>query len=150
VRKLLSDAFAAPVAEGYGNWEYVVFAGECVEAESCPCGRGLPTWRILGGRQKDILVTPTGRLYLPSSFVATPKWRGKIAGIRFYQERRDAVVVQVVRGTDYTEDDEGVLRAELGQVFNGRLVFSIAYYDSLEQTPGGKFRYVVSNVPAEP
>jgi len=202
LRQLFSEAFAAPVAESYGNWEYVVFAGECeqgrlhiasemgiaeilrdgqrcaageagevvvtnlwnrafpfiryaigdmgyLEAEPCPCGRGLPTWRILGGRQKDMLVTPTGHLYLPNSFVATARWRDKIAGIRFYQERRDAVVAQVVRGTGYTEEDEGALRAELEQFLNGQLAFSIEYFNSLEQTPGGKYRFVVSDVPAD-
>ena len=202
MRPLFSQAFAAPFVEGYGNWEYVVFAGECergrlhiasevgiveilregqpcapgeageivvtnlwnrafpfiryaigdegfLEAEPCLCGRGLPTWRLLGGREKDMLVTPTGHLYLPNSIVATPRWRDKIIGIRFYQERRDAVAVQVVRGAGYTAEDERDLREELGQFFNGRLAFSIAYYDNLEQTPGGKHRYVVSTVSAD-
>ncbi len=59
------------------------------------------------------------------------------------------MVVQVVRGTGYTEEDEGALRAELEQFLNGRLAFSIEYFNSLEQTPGGKYRFVVSNVPAD-
>ncbi len=59
------------------------------------------------------------------------------------------MVVQVVRGTGYTEEDEDALRAELEQFLNGRLAFSIEYFNSLEQTPGGKYRFVVSNVPAD-
>jgi len=202
MRELFGRVFAAPVVESYGNWEYVVFAGECehgrlhlasemgiveilcegrlaapgeagdiivtglwnrafpfiryaigdvgyLEAEPCRCGRGLSTWRVLGGREKDMLLTPTGYLFPPSAFLGASRWHGKITGIRFYQARRDAVVVQVVRGPGYTQEDEGVLRAELGQYFNGHLAFSVEYYDRLEQTPGGKYRYVVSHVPTD-
>ncbi len=201
-RKVITEAFGAPVVEMYGNWEYVVFGGECehgrlhlasetgiveilkrgqrcspgeageivvtslwnrafpfiryaigdvgyMEEEACPCGRGLPTWRIVGGREKDLLATPNGYVELPVSIIATPWWRHKIVGIRFYQETRDEVLVQVVRGPAFAGEDTAALRAELAKYVGELIRVSIEFCDSIEQTQGGKYRYVVSKVPVE-
>lgn len=119
------------------------------EPDPCPCGRVLPTWRIIGGRQKDLLATPDGYLFLPNSVLAMPRWLGKIRAIRFYQETRHDVIVQVVRGADFQNRDLAVLREELDQFLRGRLRLSIEFCESIEQTAGGKHRYVVSKVPIE-
>jgi phenylacetate-CoA ligase len=120
-----------------------------MEGEPCPCGRGLPTWRIVGGREKDFLATPDGYLFLPNSLFAMDRWRGKIHGIRFYQETRHEVVVQVVRGPEFSDEDLSVLRAELDQWMAGRLKIFIEFCEHLDQTAGGKYRYVLSKVPIE-
>jgi len=119
------------------------------EPDPCPCGRVLPTWRIIGGRQKDLLATPDGYLFLPNSVLAMPRWLGKIRAIRFYQETRHDVIVQVVRGADFQNCDLAVLREELDQFLRGRLNLSIEFCENIEQTAGGKHRYVVSKVPIE-
>ncbi len=117
------------------------------EAEPCPCGRGLPTARILGGKVLNLLATPHGFVVPSNSIVATPRWRGKVAGIRLYQERREAVTAQVVRGPGYADADEAALVADLEGAFGGALRVTVEYYDTLEETPGGKYRFVVSTVP---
>lgn len=120
-----------------------------LDAEPCPCGRGLPTWRIIGGREKELLATPTGYLHPPSSFLGTPRWRNKIQGIRFYQERRNDVVVQVIKGPEFRDEDLPVLRDEIDRALEGRLVFSIEFCQTIEETAGGKYRFIVSKVPIE-
>jgi phenylacetate-CoA ligase len=121
----------------------------CLEAEPCPCGRGLPVCRIVGGRQKDLLATPDGYLVLPNSLLTAPRWRGKVQGIRFYQETRHDVLVQVVPTALWQDGDLPVLRNELGELLGRRLHLSIEFCESLEETAGGKYRYVVSKVPIE-
>jgi phenylacetate-CoA ligase len=201
-RRLFSEIFRAPVVEGYGNYEYVVFAGECprgnmhlasemglveimkggnrapagepggvivtnlwnrafpflryaiddvasLEARTCLCGRGLPIWRIVGGRQKDLLATSDGYMTIGTNVIGTPRWRGKFAAIRFYQETRHEVVAQVVKGPLCTADDLEALRRELDDELAGRLRVSIQVCESIEQTVGGKHRTVVSKVPIE-
>lgn len=199
-RQIVEEAFGVPLVEGYGNWEYVVFAGECergrlhfapemgyveilkngrrlppgevgeivitslwnrsfpflryaigdvghLDGGPCPCGRRLPTWRIIGGRQKDLLATPDGYLHLTGSFLGTPRWRHKIRGIRFYQETRSQVLAQVVKGPEFHDDDLPALHDEIQGVLEGRLAFSIQFCESLEQTAGGKYRFIVTKVP---
>jgi phenylacetate-CoA ligase len=115
--------------------------------ERCACGRGLPLWRIIGGSERDLLATPDGYVYLPTNVTGTPRWRGKVAGIRFYQDSRHEVLAHVVRGAGYGSGDEAALRDELERYLRGRLRVSIAYVDALEETPGGKNRMVVSKAP---
>jgi phenylacetate-CoA ligase len=118
-------------------------------ADRCACGRGLPLWCVVGGSERDLLATPDGYVYLPTNVTGTPRWRGKVAGIRFYQETRREVVAHVVRGAGFGDGDEAALRDELERYLRGRLRVSIVYVDALEQTPGGKHRMVVSKVPRE-
>jgi phenylacetate-CoA ligase len=120
-----------------------------LEPDPCPCGRGLPTWRIIGGRQKDLLATPDGYLVLPDSLLAAPRWHSKIRGIRFYQDTRHDVLVQVVKGPAFEDGDVVALREDLEHLLHGRLRPSLQFCDSLEQTVGGKYRYIVSKVPVE-
>jgi len=120
-----------------------------LEGIPCPCGRGLPTWRVLGGRDKDLLATPGGYIYLTTDLVATPRWRGKIDGIRFYQDARNEVLVQVVRGPAFAERDLEILYAELNEFLGGLLRISFEFVENLELTAGGKFRHIVSRIPNE-
>lgn len=119
------------------------------EPDPCSCGRGLPTWRVIGGRQKDFLATPDGYLFLPNSLLAAPRWHGKIHGIRFYQDMRHEVLAQVVKGPEFEDGDMAALREDLEHLLHGRLRYSIQFCESLEQTVGGKYRYIVSKVPVE-
>lgn len=120
-----------------------------LEGEPCPCGRGLPTWRIIGGRQKDLLATPDGYLHPQSSFLRAPRWRNKILGFRFYQETRHEVLAQVVRGPEFRDDDVPALHDEIDRILEGHLALSIQFCQSLEETAGGKYRFIVSKVPIE-
>lgn len=120
-----------------------------IEPDPCPCGRGLPTWRVIGGRQKDFLATADGYVFLPNSLLAAPRWSDRIQGIRFYQETRHEVLAQVVRAAGFQDGDLPALRQELREMIGGRLNVSIEFCESLEQTVGGKYRYIVSKVPIE-
>lgn len=118
-----------------------------LDPDPCPCGRGLPTGRIVGGKERSLLATPTGYLYLSHSLFARPEWRGKITGIRYYQTTRGAVTAQVVKGPAFLPTDEQALIAVLDGFFGGQLKISVEYFESLDQTAGGKYRFVVSTVP---
>jgi phenylacetate-CoA ligase len=120
-----------------------------LEADPCPCGRGLPTWRIMGGRERDLLATRAGFMFLPVSILALPHWRDKISGVRFYQETRNDVLVQIVKGPQFTEADLPRLREELNRHLGQFLDVSIEFCDHIEQTAGGKYRYVMSKVPLD-
>lgn len=118
-----------------------------LELDRCPCGRGLPTWRVVGGRERDMVATPKGFMHMPGSITAEARWRGKIEGIRFLQETAHDLTAQVVRGPSFVDADAAALRAELTEHFRGLLDVSVEFCDSIEQTAGGKYRYVVSRVP---
>jgi phenylacetate-CoA ligase len=121
----------------------------CIDGAPCPCGRTLPTWHIIGGRQRDLVATRSGYAYVPAYLLTAPHWRGKIIEFQFLQETRDAVVARIVRGPAFTEADTERLRADLSAYFKGELDVEIVFLDSIGLTAGGKFRFVVSKVPVE-
>jgi phenylacetate-coenzyme A ligase PaaK-like adenylate-forming protein len=198
-RTAISEAFEAPVVNIYGNWEYVLFAGECprgrmhiaseigiveilrdgkrvapgesgelvvtglwnrslpfiryaigdmasLDTDACPCGRGLPTWQIVGGRERNLLATPHGLHHAPQVLYSSPRWQRKILGVRFCQDTPDAVLVQVVRGPAFGEEDVQPMRDELVRELGSQMKISIEFCDTIEQTQGGKFQYVASSV----
>jgi phenylacetate-CoA ligase len=82
----------------------------------CPCGRTLPLIRAVHGRRRPIIVTPDGR---PITTIFGPFSR--VNGIRRYQvihEKPALLVVRVVKGPDFTLQDEEGLRFWL-KVFIG-------------------------------
>jgi phenylacetate-CoA ligase len=128
---------------------YAIGDVAAMHPERCPCGRGLPVWRLIGGRERDMLATPQGYLYLPNSVVGSPRWRDKIVAIRFHQRVRTDVVAQVVKGPGFVDGDIDALQRELEEYMRRQLRVSVEFVDSIEKTAGGKFRLVVSEVPID-
>jgi phenylacetate-CoA ligase len=116
----------------------------------CPCGRNTQTLALIGGRGRDIIVTPTGYVVLQNAFIS-----GKInppipvEKLQFYQERKEEVLVRIVRGNGYTEDDTRRLLAELDTIFVGGVKLDCEYVEDIPRTPSGKYPFVVSHVPLE-
>lgn len=116
----------------------------------CPCGRTTLTFALIGGRGRDIVVTPKGYVVLQNRLISaaiSPPL--PVEKPQFCQERKDEVLVRIVRGEGYTEDDTGRLIAEIDKTFDGAVKIRWEYVDDIPRTPSGKFPFVVSHVPLE-
>ena len=117
---------------------------------SCPCDRNSQTLTIIGGRGRDILVTPRGYAVLGNiSIAAKIDPHPPVEKLQFYQERNDEVLVRIVRGDGYTEDDTRRLVAELDTILGGTMKIEWEYVEDIPRAPSGKYPYVVSHVPLE-
>ena len=116
----------------------------------CPCGRNTQAFTLIGGRGRDIIVTPKGYVVMPTmllwSRILPPH---SVEKLQFYQERKDEVVVRIVRGEGYAEDDTKRLLAELDTIFDGDVKLNCEYVEDIPRIPSGKYPYVVSHVPLE-
>jgi phenylacetate-CoA ligase len=116
----------------------------------CPCGRTTPTFVLIGGRGRDIVVTPKGYVVLQNRLISaaiSPPL--PVEKLQFCQERKEEVLVRIVRGVGYTEDDTGRLIAEIDKIFDGAVKIRWEYVEDIPRTPSGKFPFVVSHVPLE-
>ena len=116
----------------------------------CPCGRTTPTFALIGGRGRDIVVTPMGYIVLQNRLISAaidPPL--PVEKLQFYQERKEELLVRIVRGEEYTEDDTGRLIAEIDRILDGAIKIRWEYVDDIPRTPSGKFPFVVSQVPLE-
>src|SRR5690606_15966560 len=85
----------------------------------CGCGRGLPLMERLEGRVADFLIVPDGGRIAGISLVE--RNLTKVAGVKqmqLIQERRELVVVNRVKGKEFTNATDSELIAELRQVFD--------------------------------
>jgi phenylacetate-CoA ligase len=76
--------------------------------EKCPCGRSWPLLKSIEGRSNDLLVLPSGRriswLYLQRCIFYDQEFQKNLFCISQYQivqERRDRIVINVVKGLNF-------------------------------------------------
>jgi phenylacetate-CoA ligase len=111
---------------------------------SCPCGRdGLIVARI-DGRQEDYVLLNDGSLLGRLDHVFKDAVHIREAQIR--QEKAGEIVLRVVPGTGWSEDDELALLREFRMRAGDLLEVKIELCERLERTAAGKLRFVVSSL----
>lgn len=113
---------------------------------ACPCGRARPVLERIDGRIEDYVVTPDGRRIGRLDHVF--KDTRYIQEAQIYQPSPDQLVVRVVAPAGFEEalrrTLEGELRARLGTA----IAIRFEPVAAIPRGPSGKFRAVVSDVPA--
>lgn len=131
--------FATPLIR-YQNGDYAEVG------EACHCGRGLPVFKRIMGRSRNMIVVPDGRRHWPS--FPMEDWVGvaPIRQIQLVQRSLSEVEVRYVMERDLDAGEAG----RLVRVFQQSLgyPFDIAFLrlERLERTPGMKFEDFVSLV----
>lgn len=114
--------------------------------ESCPCGRTLPILTAIEGRHDDLVRTRDGRLIgrLDPVF----KEDLPIRGAQIVQEELTRFRVIVVPAEGYGPEAERVIAARLCDRV-GEVTVSFEQVPELTLGPNGKFKAVISHVPAD-
>jgi phenylacetate-CoA ligase len=116
-------------------------------AGPCPCGCGFPTVQRLEGRIEDYVKTPDGRFVGRLDHVFKDVHHVREAQI--VQERLDEVILRVIQTDGYTADEELIILKEIRQRLGRGMKIQFDYVNSIERTAGGKFRFIVSKLPAD-
>ncbi len=113
----------------------------------CPCGRSFPLISRIDGRIEDYVRTPDGRFVgrLDHIFKDTQYVREA----QIVQEHLDEIILRIVPSEGYNSQQEQVILAEIRQRLSSGMRIRFEYVDSIERTAGGKFRFIVSKLPAE-
>lgn len=108
----------------------------------CPCRRAFPVLQEIVGRIDDALFTPDGRTIgrLDPVF----KGRRTIREAQIVQLSSARVVVRIVPGSDYTDEDGVSVVQELKARLGRDMDISVDRVAAIERTTGGKFRAVVN------
>lgn len=117
--------------------------------EKCPCGRGLPLLKYIEGRADDFLCTSDGRPCSPSVIVNQMKLISGIAQFRITQESEQKVLVQLVKGEDFTAETVNRTEDLLKQMLGDGVDVKVEINDGLASDPGGKIRSIICKVPPE-
>lgn len=115
--------------------------------QPCACGRHLPRFRKLLGRNDDAVVTKDGRHIVQIDRIFDPCF-----DLREAQIVQDAVGkfrIRIVPGTQWTAADEAPLCEALRQLV-GEAEIKVEVVAEIERTWAGKYRMVVSHLKPTP
>ena len=113
----------------------------------CSCGRTTPILERLEGRIADFLKKPDGGQVAGVSLVE--RTLTKIPGIeqmQLVQETLNQVVINRVKGNEYTPATDTALLAEFGQIFGPEVAFTINDVEKIPQEKSGKYRFSICKV----
>lgn len=121
--------------------------GDYVEVgPPCPCGRGLPVLKRIVGRERNLVVLPTGERASSSFF---DKEIAKIAPVRQFQLTQKTVheiEVKLAVARPLTEAEENGLRDRFTERAGYPFDFRFVYVDDIPRSAGGKYEYFLSEI----
>ncbi len=126
----------------YDPQDVVELAGDEV---TCPCGRPGRIVTRIDGRQEDYIVLKNGTLLGRMDHIFKDMVRIREAQI--HQRTPGALTIRVVRGEQYSAEDETVLLSEARKRVGAETDIHVEYVDRLERSRTGKLRFVVSEIP---
>jgi len=114
--------------------------------EQCPCGRGLPLIKSILGRTTDVITFNNGVTLSGPALTLVFK-DCNINQYQVIQRAKDKLLIKVVKGYDYTEDDtEHFLRILRGHIGND-VTIEVEFVEEIANTKSGKWRFIISEVP---
>ncbi|MCM1054518.1 MAG: hypothetical protein NC394_03250 [Bacteroides sp.] len=128
----------------YDTRDKVVFSDE-----SCTCGSNFKVVKQIIGRASDVIYTSDNRKL---SVIDTAFWDSdNIEMASIYQSVKGEVIVSIVKGKDYCEENEKALIDGFKKQSAGNLKVEIKYVQEkdIPRTPAGKVKFIVSDVKEE-
>jgi phenylacetate-CoA ligase len=114
------------------------------ELLKCPCGRPGRIVAAVDGRKEDYIVLKHGARLGRMDHIF--KDLINIREAQLYQSKPGEIIVRVVRGNNFTKDDETMLLQEMRKRVGADTDIDIHYLESLPRSRIGKLRFVVSEI----
>ena len=113
----------------------------------CACGRGLPVLNRIAGRVRNMLVTPQGARFWPSSGLRKQTEVPKLRQYQFVQRSPDLIEARMVVSQPLTPAEEDYVRSRIQSRLPKGVQVQLKYVDAIPRGPGGKYEEFVCEVP---
>ena len=114
---------------------------------SCACGCAFPLIERIEGRVEDYVRTPDGRIVGRLDHLFKDVQHVREAQV--VQTKLDELVLRVVRTDGFNVKDEQTILKEARLRLGDSIGIRFEFVDAIERTAGGKFRFIVSQLPCE-
>lgn len=112
----------------------------------CPCGRKMPLLAPFETRVTGMLVTPNGRVMAYALVNYAFMGLKNIRKSQIVQEAPDDVVVRIVAGGEFSEEDRESVIGRLETLMGEGAHVGVEVVDDIPREPSGKYRWIVSKV----
>ncbi len=119
-------------------------------SERCACGRGLPTLSEIQGRSTDFVVAADGTVMHGLALIYVLRELSGIESFKIVQHERVRVSVQIVPGSGFDPGCEARIVEGFQRRLGATVSVRVERVAAIAPDKSGKFRYVVSHVPATP
>lgn len=120
--------------------------------KKCECCRKYPLLKRVEGRLQELIVAKSGNLISlgPAIFgIHDAEWT-KVKQIQFLQEEKGKLVIKVVKGADYSEQEVGEYVLRLFNLrFKGVCDLAVEFANEIPRTARGKYRFLIQKLPVE-
>jgi len=116
------------------------------EADTCPCGRGLPVLREVVGRTHDFLVTADDQFVHGEFFAYLFRVKPEVTRYQVHQPDREHLEVRLVCKQTVDPAWLEYVRNEIQARFGEAMHISLEVVDHIELTPAGKHRFIISEI----
>lgn len=119
----------------------------CVPLDGiCLCGCELPLMSVVEGRIDDMIRTPSRKVISPNSITNAMEAVKGISQFRIIQEREDLLIVQVVKGRDFSSDAFAEAEKILTELLGHDTKVQCKIVDEIPRDHSGKIRTVISRI----
>ena len=117
-----------------------------VTDQKCSCGRGLPLIKQITGRDRDVLIAPSGKK-VHGAYLNQIAQEGKEKGygIKQYQviqQQKDYIIVKIVKDSGYSQKTDRFIEDKMKEVMGDNVKISIEIVDKIQREKSGKLRVV--------
>jgi phenylacetate-CoA ligase len=114
---------------------------------TCDCGRGLPRIGNIEGRVQSIILGADGQ-YLPGAFFAhlLKDYAHAIRHFQVVQEQQGAIVLKIVKGERYTDENLSEVLAILQRFLGSRMQIAVEFVDAIPMVRTGKRLAAISKL----
>ena len=119
-----------------------------VGKQCCSCGRGLALLEKLQGRTTDFVVALDGTVMHGLALIYVVRDIAGIENFKIVQESRQETRVQLVTNEKFAEQSLSLIEQGLKGRLGKDVIIKIERTEQIPREPSGKFRYVISRVPA--
>jgi phenylacetate-CoA ligase len=117
-------------------------------SQPCSCGRQSMLFEKIEGRVQDFVVSKTNRL-VPFMGIhhLIARSTENVKECQLFQDSVGTIVLRIVRGERYSNDDEQRIQQSFYQRFGDELSISFTYVETIPRTGRGKYPFLIQKLP---
>ena len=114
--------------------------------QRCDCGRGYDVMESIQGRNTDVVLTPSGNRLIVHYFTSIMEYFLEVAAFQVVQPAREMMILRIVPAQGFSPAVADRIITTLKEKGAADMAIEIELVDAIPLTPGGKRRFIVSEI----